>query len=164
MPHFDLFFKTEELRRRLEPHLSLIPPFFQFTVRTGTPEVRYFDPKDPMWKGFPFPVPDKTVYVFDDDIPARALGGGMQNRASVRVTPRDTDDDAVILRIWHEILHAVGQPADDMARRAGEWQSVSERLIWAAWQSLSRPMDVPFWHRKFYVWLTERAASGAGGR
>ncbi len=164
MPHFDLFFKTEDLRRRLEPRLGLIPPFFEFTVRTGTPEVRYFDPNDPMWKDFPFPVPEGTVYVFDDDIPARALGGGMQNRASVRVRPKDTDDEVVILRIWHEILHAVGQPADDMVGRAGEWQSASERLIWAAWQSLSRPIDVPFWHRKFYAWLTERAASGEGER
>ena len=164
MPHFDLFFKTEDLRRRLEPHLGLIPPFFEFTVRTGTPEVRYFDPNDPMWKDFPFPVPDGIVYVFDNDIPARALGGAMQNRASVRVRPKDTDDEAVILRIWHEILHAVGQPADDMVGRAGEWQSASERLVWAAWQSLSRPIDVPFWHRKFYAWLTERAASGEGER
>ncbi|WP_292520239.1 hypothetical protein [Methanoculleus sp.] len=164
MPHFDLFFKTEELRRRLEPHLRLIPPYFQFTVRTGTPEVRYFDQKDPMWKGFPFPVPDKTVYVFDDAIPARALGGGMQNRASIRVTPEDRDDEAIILRIWHEILHAIGQPADDMVKRAGEWQSLSDRLMWAAWQSLSRPLDVPLWHRKFYSWLTDRAAAGTGGR
>ena len=164
MPHFDLFFKTADLRRRLEPHLGLIPPFFEFTVRTGTPEVRYFDPNDPMWKDFPFPVPDGIVYVFDNDIPARALGGAMQNRASVRVRPQDTDDEVVILRIWHEILHAVGQPADDMVKRANEWQSASERLVWAAWQSLSRPIDVPFWHRKFYAWLTERAASGEGER
>ncbi len=114
-----------------------------------------------MWKGFPFPVPAGTVYVFDDAIPARALGGGMDMRASVRVTREDRDDEAIILRIWHEILHAIGQPADEMARRAGEWQSISERLMWAAWQSLARPVDVPFWHRKFYVWLTERAGSAA---
>ena len=88
----------------------------------------------------------------------------MDMRASVRVTRGDTDDGAIVLRIWHEILHAIGQPADDMVRRAAEWQSVSERLVWAAWQSLSRPVDVPFWHRKFYAWLTERAESGAGGR
>src|SRR5690554_5061384 len=134
MPHFDLFFKTEDLRRRLEPHLGLIPPFFQFTVRTGTPEVRYFDQKDPMWKGFPFPVPEGAVYVFDDDIPARALGGGMHMRASVRVTRADRDDEALVLRIWHEILHAIGQPADDMVKRAGEWQSISDKVVWAAWQ------------------------------
>lgn len=164
MPHFDLFFKTDELRRRLEPHLSLIPPFFRFTVRIGTPEIRYFDPDDPMWKGFPFPVPARTVYVFDDAIPARALGGGMDMRASIRVTREDTDDDALVLRIWHEILHAIGQPADDMARLATEWQSASERLMWVAWQSLSRPVDVPFWHRRFYAWLTERAESAVGGR
>ena len=109
MPHSDLFFKTEALRQRLEPHLGLIPPFFEFTVQTGAPEVRYFDQKDPMWKGFPFPVPAGTVYVFDDAIPARALGGGMDMRASVRVTREDRDDEAIILRIWHEI------PARDRA-------------------------------------------------
>ena len=88
----------------------------------------------------------------------------MQNRASIRVTPEDKDDEAIVLRIWHELLHAIGQPADDMVRRADEWQSISDRLIWAAWQSLSRPLDVPYWHRKFYSWLTDRAAAGAGGR
>ncbi|MCK9277019.1 MAG: hypothetical protein M0P22_02895 [Methanoculleus sp.] len=163
MPHFDLFFKTEALRQRLEPHLRLIPPLFEFTVRTGTPEVRYFDQNDPMWKGFPFPVPGGTVYVFDDGIPARALGGGMDMRASVRVLAGDSDE-AAILRIWHEVLHAIGQPADDMTRRAAEWQTVSERILWGLWQSLARPVDVPFWHSRFYAWLTERAGAGAGGK
>jgi hypothetical protein len=84
----------------------------------------------------------------------------MDKRASIRVTRDDHDDEAIALRIWHEVLHAIGQPADDMAKRAGEWQSVSDRLMWTAWQSLSRSVDVPFWHRKFYEWLTERAAEG----
>ena len=154
MPAFDLYCKTDALRQRLVPLLAQIP-FFTFTVRTGTPEVRYFDQKDPVWKGFPFPVPQRAAYVFDDDIPARALGGGMDLRAAIRVRPEDSDA-VVILRLWHELLHAIGQPADDMAKRAEEWQTSGERLLWAVWRWLQVPVDVPFWHRRFYRWLTLR--------
>jgi len=155
MVQFVLHFKTEALRQRLEPLLDQIP-FFTFTVRTGTPEVRYFDQKDPVWKGFPFPVPQRVAYVFDDDIPARALGGGMAMRAAIRVRPWDPDD-VVILRLWHELLHAVGQPADDMIPLAAEWQTPGERLLWAVWRWFGDSVGVPFWHERYYAWLTRRA-------
>lgn len=153
---FDLFFKTEALRQRLEPCLSQIPPFFTFTVRTGTPKITIISETDPLWKGFPFPVPQRTAYVFDDDIPARALGGGVDLRAAIRVRPEDSDA-VVILRLWHELLHAVGQPADDMYKTPCRWQTPLERILWRVWEFLLLPRDVPFWHRRFYRWLTKRA-------
>ena len=155
MVQFVLHFKTDALRQRLEPLLDQIPSFFQFTVRTGTPPVYYFDPNDKTWTGFPFPSRTGGVYVFDDEIPARALGGGMAMRAAIRARPEDPDD-VVILRLWHELLHAVGQPADDMIPLAAEWQTPWERLLWAVWRWLQVPVDVPFWHRRFYRWLTLR--------
>ena len=161
MVQFVLHFKTEALRQRVAPLLVQLPPFFQFTVRTGTPPVYYFDPNDKTWTGFPFPSRTGDVYVFDDEIPARALGGGMAMRAAIRVRPGDPDD-VVILRLWHELLHAVGQPADDMIPLAAEWQTPWERLLWAVWRWLQVPVDVPFWHRRFYRWLTTRAALGGG--
>ena len=154
MVQFVLHFKTEALRQRLEPLLDQIPPFFQFTVRTGTPPVIYFA-KDGVWDDFPFPAHESDVYVFDDEIPARALGGGMAMRAAIRARPGDPDD-VVILRLWHELLHAVGKPADDMIPLAAEWQTPGERLLWAVWRWLQVPVDVPFWHRRFYRWLTLR--------
>ena len=131
MPCFVIYFKTEALRRRLVPLLPQIPPFFQFAVRTGTPEIRYFAP-DETWNGFPFPVDAGDVYVFDDEIPARALGGGGDMRAAIRVRPEDPDN-VLILRLWHELLHAVGQPADDMEYLTAEWQTPLQRLLWALW-------------------------------
>ncbi len=155
MPCFVIYFKTEALRRRLVPLLPQIPPFFQFAVRTGTPEIRYFAP-DETWNGFPFPVDAGDVYVFDDEIPARALGGGGDMRAAIRVRPEDPDN-VLILRLWHELLHAVGQPADDMEYLTAEWQTPLQRLLWALWPRFCGSVDVPFWHRRYYAWLTLRA-------
>ena len=153
---FDLYFKTEALRQRLEPCLSQIPSFFEFTVRTGTPEITIISETDPLWKGFPFPTTPGDVYVFDDRIPAGAAGGAVTGRASVRAREEDSDD-VVILRLWHELLHAVGQPADDMIPLAAEWQTPWERLLWTVWRWCGDSVDVPFWHRRFYAWLTARA-------
>jgi hypothetical protein len=153
---FDLFFKTEALRQRLEPCLSQIPPYFEFTVQTGTPEITIISETDPLWKGFPFPVRRGDVYVFDDQVPAGAVGGAVAGRASVRA--RDEDGDTIlVLRLWHELLHAVNQPADDMIPMAEEWQTPWERLMWWFWERYVGPVDVPFWHRRFYRWLTLRA-------
>lgn len=59
------------------------------------------------------------------------------------------------------ILGAVGQPADDMIPMAAEWQTPFDRLMWWLWPYLGwRNYDVPYWHRKFYHWLTARAALG----
>ena len=158
MAHFTLFFKTEALRERFAPLLSQIPPFFSFAVRTGTPTVRLIADND-TWRGFPYPVNAGEAYVFDDIIPARALGGGGDMRAAIRVCEGDSDE-VLILRLWHELLHAVGQPADDMTSLASEWQTPIERLLWAIWPYLvGSSRDVPFWHRRYYPWLTERAAA-----
>ena len=158
MAHFSLFFKTETLRERFAPLLSQIPLFFSFAVRTGTPTVRLIADND-TWRGFPYPVNAGEAYVFDDIIPARALGGGGDMRAAIRVREEDSDE-VLILRLWHELLHAVGQPADDMTSLASEWQTPIERLLWAIWPYLvGSSRDVPFWHRRYYTWLTERAAA-----
>ena len=159
MPHFDLFFKTEDLRQRFEPLLDQIPPYFEFTVRTGTPEIRILSETDPLWLDYPHPVQAGVAYVFDDEIPARAVGGGGGMRASIRVCKEDRDD-VLIMRLWHELLHAVGQPADDMIPMAAEWQTPFERLLWWLWPHFCGPVDVPYWHRKFYHFLTSRAALG----
>jgi hypothetical protein len=159
MPRFDLFFKTAALRDRLAPLLGEIPPVFEFTVRTGTPPVTVLSETDPLWSGFLFPDRLGDVYIFDDDIPARALGGACTMRAAIRVRPED-DDETLVLRLWHELLHAVGQPADDMHRLRGEWQTPIERLLWWLWPHFCGPVDVPYWHRKFYHFLTSRAALG----
>ena len=80
-------------------------------------------------------------------------------RASIRVCKEDRDE-VLIMRLWHELLHAVGQPADDMIPMAAEWQTPFERLLWWLWPHFCGPVDVPYWHRKFYHFLTARAALG----
>ena len=159
MPHFTLFFKTAALRDRLAPRLAEIPAYFSFDIQTGAPPTLVISETDPLWQGFPFPVHAGTVYIFDDEIPARAVGGGGGMRASIRVRPEDRVD-VLVLRLWHELLHAVGQPADDMIPLAAEWQTPFERILWWLWPHFCGPVDVPYWHRKFYHFLTSRAALG----
>lgn len=157
MAHFSLYFKTDALRERLAPLLSQIPPFFSFSLSVDTPTVQILPASDPTWSGFPMPIADSTAYVFDDVIPARAVGGASGTHVGVRVCEGDSDE-VLILRLWHELLHAVGQPADDMVSLADKWQTPIERLLWAVWPYLCGSLDVPFWHRRYYTWLTERAA------
>ena len=153
---FNLYFKTPELYDRLVPLLGEIPGYFVFDLKVGTPAVQIISETDPLWIGFPFPVNAGDVYVFDDDILAGAAGGGGDMRASIRISRGDPDDVA-IMRIWHELLHAIGQPADDMERLAPEWQKWYERILWRIWPHLFGTRHCPFWHRRFYVWLTKRA-------
>ncbi len=94
--------------------------------------------------------------MFDDDIPALALGGAYEMRASIRVRDEDTDE-VITLRVWHELLHAVGQPADDMVILESEWQTAGERILWYLWKLFGLPVDIPFWQRRYYAWLTKRA-------
>jgi hypothetical protein len=159
MPHFTLFFKTATLRNRLVPCLAEIPACFSFYLQTGTPPNIVISETDPLWQGFPFPVHAGDVYIFDDEIPARALGGACAMRAAIRVRPED-DDEVLLLRLWHELLHAVGQPADDMIPMAATWQTPLDRLIWWLWPHFCGSRDVPYWHRRFYHYLTARAALG----
>ena len=91
MPHFTLWFETEALRDRLLPVILLrIPPWFEFSACTGTPDVTIGTGE--VDQGFPFPVRPGTVYIFDDEIPARAVGLAAPMRASVRVRPIDSDN------------------------------------------------------------------------
>ncbi len=156
--HFTLFFQTYELLERFAPILSQIPRFFLFTPLIGTPPLRLLNGDG--WIDFPFPVRPGDVFIFTDDTIVRRVGGGASMRASVRVRDEDPDE-VLILRLWHELLHAVGQPADDMTLLASGWQTPIERVLWTVWPYLRGSRDVPFWHRRYYAWLTERAAAEA---
>jgi len=153
-PGFRLYFKTMDLLDFIEPELHQIPDFFVFLdILVDTPPVRYLDPSDPVRSGFPFPINRGDVYVFDDIVAAKAVGLGSYLRVSVRVRPGD-NVDVVVMRIWHELLHAVGQPADDMAGLLPKWVTPLERVVWVLWPWFFGSRDVPFWHRRFYRWLT----------
>lgn len=159
MPTFTLFFETTALRERLEPYLSQIPDFFSFDVRTGTPElITPYTADGQPYTDYPYPADPGTAFVFHRDNwqwDGISLGDG-GGRAAIQIEDSD-DTEGAILRIWHELLHAVGQPADDMASMAAEWQTGFDPLVWALWPYFCGSADVPHWHRKFYTWLTERA-------
>ena len=157
MPSFRLFCNNENTYWRVYKLLENLPPFFDIPYkRIETPDVTVGMETDPLWAGFPFPVNRGDVYIFDHNIAGYALGGGGDMRASIRVRDEDTDE-VIFLRIWHELLHAVGQPADDMSILASEWQTPTERIIWYLCKLFNMPVDIPYWQRKYYTWLTARA-------
>ena len=157
MPAFNVYCHNENTYWRVYKLLPNLPPFFEIPyIRIVTPAVSIGDASDPNWNGFPMPIHEGDVYIFDDDIPALALGGAYHLRASIRVRDEDTDE-VITLRIWHELLHAVGQPADDMVILADEWQTPLERILWHIWRVLGAQVDIPFWQSRYYAWLTARA-------
>jgi len=159
MPRFTLYFETEALRERLESSLSQISSFFVFDVRTGTPAtITPYSTDGQPYTGYPYPADPGTAYVFHRDNwqwDGVSLGDG-GGRAAIQVEDND-DIDVVIMRIWHELLHAVGQPADDMEKLAPQWQRWYEIVLWWIWPYLLGSRHCPFWHKRFYAWLTRRA-------
>ncbi len=154
MPTFTLYCKTVKLWDRIKDILLDIPSYFYIqSVIAGTPEVSIGEESDPNWNGFPMPVNKGDIYVFDDDIPALALGGAYEMRASIRVREEDTDE-VITLRIWHELLHAVGKPADDMIRLSSEWLTGTDRIVWYLCRLFGVSVDIPYWQTKFYRWLS----------
>ena len=154
MPAFNVYCHNENTFWRVYKLLQNLPPFFDIANKyIGTPAVSIGDASDPNWNGFPMPIHEGDVYIFNDIIPALALGGAYYMRASIRVREEDTDE-VIFLRIWHELLHAVGQPADDMSVRAAEWQTPTERILWYLFKLFNMPVDIPYWQRKYYTWLT----------
>lgn len=134
-----------------------------FHLTRGEGEARIFTyTNDRNWEQFPFPLDQGVLYVFDYKIPALAFGGAMAGRASLRALLPEPDD-VILCRVWHELLHAVGQPADDMHKLRADWQTPVDRLWWAVWPWFFGPgtYDTPFWHSRFYSWLTRRAEAGA---
>ena len=157
MPAFSVYCHNENTYWRVYKLLPNLPPFFEIPyIRIDTPDVSIGDASDPIWNGFPTPIHEGDVYIFDDDIPALALGGAYHMRVSIRVRDEDTDE-VITLRIWHELLHAVGQPADDMVILAADWQTPLEHILWRIWRIFDVPVDIPIWQTKYYMWLTKRA-------
>jgi hypothetical protein len=159
MPELDVYFETERLAQAVGPLLQIIPSFFRLTVRPGTPEISYFWPKDPNWSDFPFPVREGVLYIFcGDGLVSRSAGGAFRLRAAVKVMSRELrDPELVALRIWHELLHAVGQPADDMIPLASRWLPPEGYEAFSAQRRGKKSVDTNYWQQQFYHWLTVRA-------
>ena len=150
---FTIYYQSPKLYQQFNDLITTLPFDFSDDPRIGATDLSFGDTSDPMWAGFPMPIWTGDVYIFDDDIPATALGGAYSGRASIRV--RDEDSDEVIyLRVWHELLHAVGKPADDMIRLSSEWLTGTDRIVWYLCRLFGVSVDVPYWQTKFYRWLS----------
>ncbi|RXE57459.1 hypothetical protein ABH15_03395 [Methanoculleus taiwanensis] len=159
MPALDVYFETDRLGAAIAPWLGVIPAFFRLTVRPGRPEFAYYWPNDPNWSDFPFPMHEGVAYIFSGDgLAARAAGGAFRLRAAIKVMSGElTRPELVALRIWHELLHAVGQPADDMVPLADRWLPPEGFAGFTKEREAKRSVDTNYWQQQFYHWLTLRA-------
>lgn len=154
---FDVFYETTTLRETIEPMLSLIPPYFDLRPCEGPCVLHYHS--HPNWCDFPFPVAKYTVYIFcDDGKNLKYVGGNYGGAVSVKILSCETRSPKVIAqRIWHELLHAVGQPADDMLDYAPEW--TKSKLIFILFRlcAMLGLENNTYFHGQYYLWLTKRA-------
>ncbi len=166
MPALDVYFETDRLREAIAPWLGVIPAFFRLTVRPERPELAYSWPNDPNWSDFPFPVHEGTVYIFSGDgLSARAAGGAFHLRAAIKVMSGElARPELIALRVWHELLHAVGQPADDMVPLATAWLPPEGLAGFTKQRAEKRSVDTNYWQQQFYHWLTLRAIDEELGR
>jgi hypothetical protein len=164
MPELDIYFENGALLRAVAPMLGIIPAFFRLTPRQGKPKIAYFWPDDPNWSDFPFPVDEGVAYVFcGDGLAARAAGGAFHLRAAIKVMKSEVrNPELIALRIWHELLHAVGQPADGMIPLAEQWLPPEGLAAFRAEQARKRSVDTNYWQQQFYHWLTVRAIREEG--
>lgn len=156
-PGFRLYFKTMDLLDFIEPELHQIPEFFEFLdISVGIPRVHSPNSVDPV-------IGDSTdscvigdVYISDDDSLDCEAVVDAHLRVSVDVRP-GCDIDVAVMDIWRALLRAIDLPADSMADLLPDWATPLERVMWALWPWVFGSHDVPFWHRRFYRWLTTRA-------
>jgi len=154
---FDLYYETSTLREQIEPMLSSIPDYFYLRPCDGTCELKYHSNVN--WQDFPFPVEKNTVYIFWGDGKNRKYAGGNSDGCvSVMVQKQEISSPKKIsLRIWHELLHAVGQPADGMKKNAAQWIT-SPWMLWIFnGLAVVGLENRSFFHEPYYQWLTERA-------
>jgi len=135
--------------------LLKVPSFFSIIrVEYNPSQVTWYTTG--AWKGWPMPVAENHIVVVDGD--KRGLqynGGTVGSRCAVAMRPYDSSGELGV-RIWHELLHTLRLPADDML--------VDEGFL--AW--LSPPLRIAFLENKeglqhnaqmqtlYYTYLMER--------
>lgn len=155
---YAIWFETVDLYRRIGPMLAALPGLFRFdTIKIGTPEHTAYTGGD--WDGFPMPNESRTAFVFEHDIASQYAGGALGivggSRAAVRALPQDADE-AIFLRLWHELLHTLDLDADGMKQRILQWLPLPLLPTFVLY-GLAGRVDTPHWHRQYYQWVTEQA-------
>jgi hypothetical protein len=79
------------------------------------------------------------------------LGAYISNAITILVMPKDTRED-LTLRVWHELLHYHGQPADDMDLLIQECVGAWDLFIYP----IAKYFRKNYYERKFYEYLTGR--------
>jgi len=159
---YTIWAQTPEILERMKRLVPLLPAAIPIEeIRLGIPPVYRYPATDANWNGFPMPYEDGVVYVHQETPGLRYQGGAIYRRCSVYAGSGE-GDDAVFLRLWHEILHTYQLPADGMKVLAPGWiEHSTDRMLWSVARLLRMNVDTPIWHRAFYSWLTKDIAAGS---
>lgn len=145
--------------------LSMIPNFFSFEFKDWS-EADYFVYDEGDWENFVMPTTDNTIIFFDGD--SREInyaGGTLGTRIGVAVFDYDTIE-SIYLRTYHELLHTLGLPADDMTtnREFVQWLSKMLRLALFLDKKFfyEKFIHNPKWQNIYYDFLLIKYLEGGG--
>lgn len=133
---------TWDLWHVTDTFYDAIPP----TTTTAPPEWNW----GPMWENVPLVGDPDTLY-FCPCVPTTNVRGCFREGCTVMVCPGDSLE-TLELRAVHELIHALGLPADDM--RAWIRSSLPMALIYIVTRCL-RLRTEESWQRLYYRYLIE---------
>jgi len=156
---YTVWFEDFDLLARYGKSLHALPQLFTIAnLFVGCPRLVEAWDSIPHWEGFKMPADPFTLYVFRRDPSGKYPAGAAHysrdgSRAGVAVRP-DDHPDVIFLRIWHELLHTMDLDADGMKDRVKEWLPKINRIPYL-FHLYYRDVDIPYWHRQYYQWVTE---------
>ena len=112
---FKVFVEPELPNEMIRKALELIPNFFEFEFKDWS-EADYFTYTEGSWKNFIIPKNDYTIIFFDGESrKVNYAGGTIDKRVGIAVFKQDSIEH-IYLRTYHELLHTLKLPADDMLK------------------------------------------------
>lgn len=154
---------------KIKKALSMVPSYFEFEVHGDPAEwngviafATVYDSGD--WRGFIIPEQDNTIIIFDGKRRnVKFAGGTIGNRIGVAVFGNESVE-TLYLRIYHELLHALGLPADDMPNNSEfvEWLTNMLRIALYVDKKLfySKFINNPKWQNLYYTYLLLKYVEG----
>lgn len=134
--------------------LLKVPSFFSIIrVEYNPSQVTWYTTG--AWKGWPMPVAENHIVVVDGD--KRGLqynGGTVGSRCAVAMRGGDTPRELGV-RIWHELIHTLRLPADDMLVDEAfvDWLPAPIRLMFV--ESKMALQHDPQMQMLYYMYLME---------
>jgi|Deesub1362B_J571_1020462.scaffolds.fasta_scaffold00514_18 hypothetical protein len=143
--------------------LKVLPGYFKFEFKDWS-DLDYSVYEEGDWKGFIMPSKVGDIAIFDGiKHEARFGGGTISNRCGIAVFGGESIFE-LGLRIWHELLHAKGMPADSMLGNLEfiGWMDAAQKLSFTVSRILrkNKLAHSSKWQVLYYHFLTQKLLEG----